>query len=153
MLITLAVYAVLVATHLGEFWPFSIFPMFSQAGHPWARAMAMDVSGYDRDDIWTITIVEELPGEHFAMRYHNVDQIDFSNFVSKTRNWDPVRVQALRNMLGEHHLVNRRVMIYRVTGELTDSDSVAIEATPVLLLEPDTTLFNPNLPRSFYFRN
>ena len=24
----------LVSTHLGEFWPFSIYPMFSRGGHP-----------------------------------------------------------------------------------------------------------------------
>lgn len=153
MLATILVFGILVATHLGEFWPFSIFPMFSQAGNPWTRAMAMDVTDYPHDDVWTITIVDELPGEHFSMRAHNVDQIDYSNFVSKTRNWNPVRVTALRNMLGEHHLQNRRVMIYKVQGELAYNDSVAVQATPMMLLEPDSTYFNPNLPHSFYFRD
>jgi hypothetical protein len=152
-LITLLVYGVLVATHLGEFWPFSIFPMFSQAGNPWTRAMAMDVTGYDREDVWTITDVDLLPGEVFAMRPRGVDQIDYSNFVSKTRNWDPVRVQALRDMLGHQHLDNRDVMIYKVQGKLTGSNEVEISATPMLLLRPDTSLFNPNLPHSFYFRD
>ncbi|MFU8860886.1 MAG: hypothetical protein ACNA8K_10705 [Cyclonatronaceae bacterium] len=153
MIATILVFGILVATHLGEFWPFSIFPMFSQAGNPWTRSMAMDVTGYTNDDVWTLTVVDDLPGEHFSMRAHGVDQIDYSNFVSKTRDWNPVRVQALRNMLGENILENRRLMIYKVRGELINSDSVAIEATPMLLLEPDTTLFNPNLPPSFYFRD
>lgn len=153
MLATILVFGILTATHLGEFWPFSIFPMFSKAGNPWTRSMAMDVTNYPGDDVWTITIVDDLPGEHLSMRSLGVDQIDYSNFVSKTRNWNPVRVQALRNMLGENSLENRHVMIYKVRGELIDSDSVAIEATPMLLLEPDTSLFNPNLPQSFYFRD
>ena len=40
---TLIVYALLVATHLGEFWPFSIYPMFSQAGNPWSRAVVREM--------------------------------------------------------------------------------------------------------------
>lgn len=32
---TMVVFAVLVGTHEGEFWTFSIDPMFSQAGNPW----------------------------------------------------------------------------------------------------------------------
>jgi hypothetical protein len=153
MLITIVIYAVLVATHLGEFWPFSIFPMFSKAGQPWTRAMAKDITDYEGNDIWTLTLVEELPGETFSMRAHRVDQIDYSNFVSKTRNWLPARVQGLRNMLGEHHLENRRVMIYKVSGRLSDGDSVKVEAIPFLLLEADTSLFNPHLPHSNYFRD
>lgn len=39
----LVVYALLVATHLGEFWPFSIYPMFSQAGTPWTRAVVREL--------------------------------------------------------------------------------------------------------------
>jgi hypothetical protein len=42
--IILLIYAVLVASHEGEFWPFSIYPMFSQAGNPWTRAMVIDVT-------------------------------------------------------------------------------------------------------------
>jgi hypothetical protein len=153
MLISLLIYGVLVATHLGEFWPFSIFPMFSQAGHPWVRSMAMDVTEYPEAELWSVSAVPDLPGDHFSMREHNVDQIDYSNFVSKTTHWTPFRIQALRNMLGEHHLEDRRIMIYKVRGELAGGNTVAIEATPMLLLEPDTTLKNPNLPQSFYFRD
>lgn len=42
----LVVYGLLVAIHLGEFWPFSIYPMFSQTGNPWTGAAErIDVLG------------------------------------------------------------------------------------------------------------
>lgn len=152
--ITIIVYSVLVATHLGEFWPFSIFPMFSQAGNPWTRAMSMDVTDeYEQlgEIIWTIDKVESLPGKNFALRQYGVDQIDFANFVSKTRDWNEVRIQALRNMLGETNLENRYLMIYKVTGKMTDDDEVVITATPFLLLTPEGNKMNPLLPETSYF--
>src|SRR5690625_1138715 len=46
------VHAILVSTHEGEFWPFSIYPMFSQAGNPWARAMVLDVTDLEESELW-----------------------------------------------------------------------------------------------------
>jgi len=152
--ITFIVYGVLVATYLGEFWPFSIFPMFSQAGNPWTRAMSMDVTDeYEQlgEIIWTIDAVEHLPGTNFALRQYGVDQIDFANFVSKTRDWNEIRVQALRNMIGEQNLESRYLMIYKVTGKMTPDDEVVIQATPFILLTPDGNKMNPLLPQTSYF--
>lgn len=152
--ITFIVYGVLVATHLGEFWPFSIFPMFSQAGNPWTRAMSMDVTDdYEDlgDTIWTIDIVEDLPGTHFALRQYGIDQIDFANFVSKTRDWNDVRLQALRNMIGERNIENRYLMVYKVTGKMTPDDEVVIQATPFILLTPEGNQLNPLLPETTFF--
>lgn len=154
VIITLLVYGVLVATHLGEFWPFSIFPMFSQAGNQWTRAMSMDITDeYDiyGEQVWTIDTVDELPGTHFALRANAIDQIDFANFVSKTRDWNEVRVQALRDMIGERHLIERKLMVYKVTGYLNDSNEMVVKATPFILLTPQGNEFNPNLPSSSYF--
>ena len=43
-LISFIIYGALVATHEGEYWPFSIYPMFSKAGNPWTRAIVRDVT-------------------------------------------------------------------------------------------------------------
>jgi hypothetical protein len=153
-LYTMLVYVLLVATHLGEFWPFSIFPMFSKAGNPWTRAMATDVTAVDdstRTLIWTIDEVESLPGPVFSMRTIGVDQIDYANFVSKTRDWTPQRIQALRDKLGSAAISDKSIMIYKVRGGMTPDNDVKVIATPFLLLTPDTTYFNPLLPRSAYF--
>jgi hypothetical protein len=152
--ITFIVYAVLVATHLGEFWPFSIFPMFSQAGNPWTRAMSMDVTDdYEQlgESIWTIDTVGDLPGTNFALRQYGVDQIDFANFVSKTRDWNDIRIQALRNMVGEQNLETRYLMVYKVSGEMTPENEVVIVATPFILLTPQGHIFNPLLPEATFF--
>lgn len=154
MITILVIYGVLVATHLGEFWPFSIFPMFSQAGNPWTRAMAMDVTDITDElgeEIWKTDKVNELPGFNFAMRTYGIDQIDFSNFVSKTRDWNELRVQALRDMIGEENMVDRKLMIYKVRGHMTDDNEVVITATPFILLAPDKNSFNPYLPQNAYF--
>src|SRR5690606_9434032 len=98
ILVTLIVYLLLVGVHLGEFWPFSIYPMFSQAGNPWNRAMARDISDLSLDlydQIWGQQNVNLLPGAPFVMRQHGVDQIDYSNFVSKTTVWSDRRIEAL----------------------------------------------------------
>lgn len=148
------IYMVLVATHLGEFWPFSIFPMFSKAGNPWTRAMATDITAIDdttASRVWLIDTVDDLPGTVFAMKKHNVDQIDYANFVSKTRNWTPQRIQALRDMLGNEAIEGKSIMIYKVRGGMTPEKTVAVKATPFILLAPDTTYFNPALPTSAYF--
>ena len=50
--ITLLIYALLVAPHEGEFWPLSIYPMFSQAGNPWSRAMVLDVTDQPDSEVW-----------------------------------------------------------------------------------------------------
>lgn len=149
-LITLVIYAALVATHLGEYWPFSIYPMFSKAGNPWTRALVRDVTSTEEGDLWNVTSFEELTGNPVAMESIGVDPIDYSNFVSKTKDWNPTRVAALRTMLGEDYLQNRDWMIYKVNGKLVGDDSVSVLATPWLLFKSDTTLFNPNLSPEAY---
>lgn len=149
-LITLVIYGVLVATHLGEYWPFSIYPMFSQAGNPWTRALVRDVTTVEDSELWEVTSIDDLIGDPVAMASIGVDQIDYSNFVSKTKDWSPKRVAALRTMLGEEYLRDRNWMIYKVDGKLIGNDSVSVHATPWLLFKRDTTLLNPNLSPEAY---
>lgn len=144
LLTVLLVNALLVATHEGEFWPFSIFPMFSQAGNPWTRAMVERVE--DRPaDLWAPRAFDELATGAVALGDRGVDAIDFANFISKTREWTPRRVAALRTLLGADSLGTEQWMVVRVDGYLSEQDSVIVEGTPLFLLQADTTLSNPRI--------
>jgi hypothetical protein len=151
-LISFLIYGLLVATHEGEYWPFSIYPMFSKAGNPWTRALVRDVTDSDSLSLWETTDINNLNGDPVAMIKIGVDQIDYSNFVSKTKNWDSKRIEALRTMLGNQFFENQDWMIYKVNGRITSDDNVIVDAIPYLLFKSDTTLFNPNLDHSEYFK-
>jgi hypothetical protein len=150
--ITLLIYVLLVATHEGEFWPFSIYPMFSQAGNPWTRAMVLDVSDMPEDRIWEIRTLQNLESEPVPVGSLGVDQIDYSNFISKTQNWTEPRKKALKEMFGSDNIGQKAWMASKVRGELIGEDSVSVKITPYLLIRGDSVLTNPNLPDSDYFR-
>lgn len=126
----LLVYALTVATHLGEFWPFSIYPMFSQAGNPWSRSLVREVAPDDSIS-WQAVPLDALPGEPYGVSSGGVDAIDLANFVSKTKEWDTDRVAALKLMLlADPPRTPLDLLVFRVRATLTESDSVAILATP-----------------------
>lgn len=150
--ITLIVYALLVAPHEGEFWPFSIYPMFSQAGNPWTRAMVLNVTDKPDSEIWERHILQDLDSDVVDLRSYGVDQIDFSNFVSKTENWTNTRRNALIRMFGSDAIGSERWMVSKVKGEMIGADSVAIEIIPFFLITSDSTFMNPNIPESEYGR-
>lgn len=149
--ITLLVYAVLVAPHEGEFWPFSVYPMFSQAGNPWTRAMILDVTDLPDEELWLTHTLEELYSDAVAVGKFGVDQIDFSNFVSKTNDWTEDRMLALLTMFGEDSIRDRRWMASRVHGHLVGDDSVVVEVEPFLLMTADSVQKNPDYDESYYF--
>lgn len=145
----LFVYALTVAVNLGEFWPFSIYPMFSQAGNPWSRSMVREVAADDSLS-WDVIPLADVPGLPYGVRSGGVDPIDLANFVSKTEVWDQDRVAALSLMLlADPPREPLRLMVYRVRARLTEEDSVAITATPYVLvgtdLVPDVSHLNPEL--------
>lgn len=144
---TLLVYALLVATHLGEFWPFSIYPMFSQGGNDWSRAVVRTVPD-TLDPAWEAsTDVEALPGTGFPLTEHGIDPIDLSNYVSKTEAWTPSRTEGLRTMFGDETNVHT-FLVMRVNGQMTEQDSVVVEYVPYALIRNDEVALNPSLPRS-----
>lgn len=144
-------YGLLVASHEGEFWPFSIYPMFSQAGNPWTRAMVLDVSNTPDDQIWQTFTLQDLPYEPIPLRQFGVDQIDYSNFISKTGNWTPERKGALINMFGREQIGSKRWMAAKAEGRLIGRDSVVVRITPFLLMSEEGVFENPNLSRTDYF--
>lgn len=148
--ITLIAFTVTVATHEGEFWPFSIYPMFSQAGNPWTRAMVVDVTDWNDKEIWKLHSLNDRTASAIPLRRYGVDQIDFSNFVSKTDHWTEFRKNALLTMFGSEFPDESRWMITKVHGKLVDKDSVIVEIQPFLLLSNGEVLKNPLLDDSHY---
>jgi hypothetical protein len=148
--VILIIYAALVATHEGEFWPFSIYPMFSQAGNPWTRAMVIDVTHTDEELIWQVQHPGNLYGVPVPVRRYGVDQIDYSNFMSKTESWTEERMDALLTMFGPHNLEGKMWMAAKVHGRMIGTDSVAVEVVPWLLMHEDGVLRNPNLTEADY---
>lgn len=146
LLVTFLIYGVLVATHLGEFWPFSIYPMFSKGGNPWSRAVVRDVTQAPDSMGWHVYSRTSLPGEPFAVLPNGIDPIDLANFVSKTERWDQDRVAGLRRMFYDQ-LDDRRLLVLRVNGRIDGQDSVRVEFVPYVLMDTDSSALNPSLPR------
>ena len=140
---TLLVYAALVSTHEGEFWPFSIYPMFSRAGQPWHRVVAREVAP-DAPVAWAAVHSDSLPGRPFGLMTRGVEPIDLADLINKTDRWTPARINALRRLL--HTEREHRLIIVRADGELTD-DEVVVGYRPFALVHRDTVRLHPDLPR------
>lgn len=139
LLVLLLIYAGSVATHEGEFWPFSIYPMFSQAGNPWTRSFVRDVTNEARTIEPKLQHAEsELYGVPFVLNSIDVHQNDLSNFISKNQEWSPGRKAAVRNYF-KNELDNKALLIYKVRGELSGG-KVAATYEPFMYLDADTTI-------------
>lgn len=145
LFVILIINILLVATHEGEFWPFSIFPMFSQAGNPWSRGVVQQIDSPDAPDLWETKPLSEIRNRVLSLDSINVDAIDYANFVSKTETWNTRRIQGLRDLLQIEDYPGSMWMATQVRGYLTENDSVVVEAVPLLLFSPDTTYLNPDL--------
>ncbi len=137
ILITFLIYGGLVATHEGEFWPLSIYPMFSQGANPWTRALVRDVRQEDIDKFSQVTSIRELPGEPVPLGAHGIDTIDFSNFVSKTEEWTAERKQALRTMFGEDMIAEHDLLVMKANGIIQPDNEIIIEVVPFILFTPE----------------
>lgn len=141
---TLLIYALLVATHLGEFWPFSIYPMFSQAGNPWKRAIVQDVTNTPSDSLWLTTSPQTLPGKTIPLDKLNVNTNDIANYLSKTDVWTANKVYGVRRLV-QKRINGNKIMVYQARGSLVESDSTKIEFVPFFYLTQDTTILNNTL--------
>lgn len=138
---------VLVASHKGEFWPFSIYPMFSQAGNTWNRALLIEVSTDDTTGIWETKPIHSIDKNSVvSVKELGVDQIDYSNFISKTKDWTPGSIAALKTLFPESALQGKRVIAAKATGKLAANDSVSVVITPMFLISTDTVRVNPKIP-------
>lgn len=135
----------LVATHEGEFWPFSIFPMFSQAGNPWSRGVVENVQDSTRADLWKTKSIREIDERILPLQEYGIHEIDFANYISKTTNWTDKKINGLRSTFQIDEHPGQMWMATRVTGSLNEQDSVVIKAIPMFLFTADTTYKNPDL--------
>ncbi|WP_445664856.1 hypothetical protein [Fodinibius sp. AD559] len=119
--------------------------MFSKAGNPWDRALVQRIENPNKPDLWNTTSREEIRNRIVGLSNYGIDTIDYSNFVSKTSNWNERRVQALRDLLDIKTIEDEYWMVTKVSGYLTKEDSVIVKATPLFLLSADTTATNPKL--------
>lgn len=142
---TLVVNIVLVATHLGEFWPFSIFPMFSQAGKEWSRGVVEQVSDSSRTDLWKTKPITEIEDRVLPLKDYGIHEIDFANFITKTKVWNEKRLNGLRSTFQIDQYPGEMWLATRVRGYMNEQDSVVIEAIPMFLFTADTTIKNPHL--------
>lgn len=135
----------LIATHKGEFWPFSVYPMFSQAGKPWSRGVVEDVRDTTRADLWETKPIEEISNRILPLERHGIHEIDFANYISKTKNWDAEKINGLRSTFQIADYPEQMWLATRVVGSINEQDSVVIKAIPMFLFTADSTYKNPNL--------
>jgi hypothetical protein len=142
---TFVVFALLVATHLGEFWPFSIYPMFSSAGNPWIRSLVHEIDHDVSDaEVWRPGGPSDLPGDVLPLQSHGIFQNDLSNFISKTSDWTPERIRGVETMFS-HLETDRRFVVYRVRGVLT-GQGVDVTAHPLMLISGGHASMTPEVP-------
>ncbi len=132
----LLVGGVLMATHLGEFWPYSIYPMFSQAGRAWTRSIVRDVTGVDPAQRWEPATVQTLPGKPFALHPLGIPQNDLTKYVKLTKDWNEERVGGLRKVFGEH-AEGRDLLVFKVSGDVDADGNASDVAVPLVWFGKD----------------
>lgn len=135
--------SLLLATHLGEFWPFSIYPMFSQAGKTWQRALVIQTDQLNEAKWDTLQSVESLPGTVLALKKYDIPQNDFANFLHKTPVWTHKKQRALHHIFSE--VDEGKLLIYRVVGSLNTQNEVIYEFIPMMKIKEDGWQMNPAL--------
>jgi len=132
-------YALLVATHTGEFWPMSVFPMFSQAGKPWTRIVVRELTETDSLSWNPIEGWTTLPGQAFALKPTGITPLDLTPLVLRAQ--DSMHLATLR-LWERTYFENRRLLVLQAQGKLSEGD-VQVTFTPLLLLHGDTVIWNP----------
>ena len=127
----LGVCTLLLASQRGEFWPFSIFPMFSRGGRSWTRTLVRDVSA-SPDGAWNRP---GLIGEPFALDAAAIAQNDLAKIVLSFGEQVDADEAALLARLFAPARSTRKLVLYRATGALDARGGVAIETTPLVLLD------------------
>jgi hypothetical protein len=126
---------VLLATHAGEFWPFSVYPMFSGAGRPWQRAL---VRGMPEDAASGALLPEYaldmVPGRPLPLR-QLAPQDDLSTLVQRAEGWSDDETNVVAHMFGSLPC-SAPLLVLRVRGSLAEG-RVRELAVPVAWLSCD----------------
>jgi hypothetical protein len=129
----LVAYLALIASHEGEFWPCSVFPMFASAGKPWVRALVHELSApLAEQDLRAEYELAELPGVPLALAANGVSQHDVSSLVQRRGRWSEADKAALARLFGRLPC-RKPLLVLRVRGELEGAGVHAL-ATPAALL-------------------
>ena len=129
---TLGIVTVLLATNLGEFWPFSIYPMFSRAGRPWTRSIVRELEPGEAIPGGALPY-DQLPGQPFALIPNGLQQNDVANIASKTEQWTPKRVEALEKLFA-NVTHSRRLLLLSAHGKLVNGQ-VEVRFAPLAELD------------------
>jgi hypothetical protein len=143
-----ACYVALIATHGGEFWPFSVYPMFASAGKPWQRALVRVMDGAPLTSATAYTL-DALPGTALPLREHGVPQNDLSSLVQRAERWSDAEVATLGAMFGGLPC-RAPLVVLRVRGSL-EAGVLRELATPVARIgcdagRPRATRLSPGAP-------
>lgn len=132
LLLTALAYVIIVASHRGEFWPFSTFSMFSGAGRPWTRALVRQVDEpIARAPVVAPYSLQALPGRPFTVPAPM--QNDLSSLVQRADRWTPEERRAIERALSRSGCAGS-LMLFRVLGRLTDG-AVKPEATALAVVD------------------
>lgn len=141
---TLAAWTLAVLPHRGEFWPFSIYPMFARAGRPWTNALVVEVDPHARRD-WGPWTLQDLPGTVYPTQPVGVSGLDVSQLVKLTGSWSDEKIALTRKLFHEALSDGRTLMIVRSDGHLTRDLAVEVEHSGVLMIGPEGSELNPRL--------
>lgn len=143
LVLILCLYASLTATHRGEFWPFSIYPMFSKAGKPWVKVITRKIRAQPDSIGWKVILSpNHLAGKPLALRTVGTNRNDLANYITQTHHWSGKAIRGLRGLYNGA-AQNNSLLIYKVTGALdSTNDSVMVEYVPFLYLSADTARFS-----------
>lgn len=133
--VVFGIQAVLLITHKGEFWPFSIYPMFSQAGKPWTKTLIRTFDTSPSDVVLTKKIYNpnNLPGEQLNLSSIHVNQNDIANYFAKQKTWNSENLRVFHNFF-KNKTNNKYFIVYKVTGQLK-GDDVLTEYTPYIKMD------------------
>jgi hypothetical protein len=137
-------YVFVVAIHKGEFWPFSIYPMFSKAPQIVSKTLVRRVNSEYKQSWNVYTKEQDLPGTRYILEEAGIDQNDLSTFVQKTEMWDSINVENISQLLSNNQN-NIHLVLYEVHIELANSKKLEFKFFPLMSLYPDSTVLNPNL--------
>lgn len=140
----LGVGLVLVATHQGEFYPYSIYPMFSQAGRPWNRCLVRVVDDVDPSVRWQTRTLETVHGTPLALSPLGIPQNDLTKLVKLTKEWDDERLDTLRGMFSGP-LESHDLLVYRIFGDVNADGDTETRAEPLVYMSGTTSEVRPRV--------
>ena len=145
LIAVLAVYAGLVLTHRGEYWPFSVFPMFSTFRQTWSTPVVREIPGTAGADVWRATGLDLLPGTVFSLDTYGVNLHELRSLFLSNEAWEPQEILSLRSLIGEANIRGRHLLVIDVRGKVDQDERVSVEGVPLAIFSENDTRMNPAL--------